>query len=237
MTAMLSVVVPVHNELQTVEASIRRVIDTEFGMPVEIIAVDDGSTDGSGLVLEALRAEGVLAAVERSASRQGKAAAVRLGFARSHGSVVVVQDGDLEYDPADLLPMVDLVVNGTADAVCGTRFSSGARTVHFFWRALANRLITLASNARSNLNLSDVNCGYKVMRGDLARSLAIAGQGFTVEVAIIAELARRRARIWELPVTYAGRLDHEGRKTRWYHALQQILWILTHRPRPDGDVQ
>ena len=138
---------------------------------------------------------------------------------------MVVHDGDLEYDPRDLATMLQLLREVKADAVCGTRFGSGGRSVHFYWRALANRTLTFLSNAFCNLNLSDVNCGYKMVRGDQVRALNLTAVGFTIEVELVAHLAARKLRVWEAPVTYAGRRNPDGRKTRWWHAIEQACAI------------
>jgi glycosyltransferase involved in cell wall biosynthesis len=222
---ILSVIVPAHNEGRTLRAAVERLRAAELPVTLEVIGVDDGSTDDTAGIFEALLREGACQQVLRHGARQGKGAAVRLAIPATSGDVVVVQDADLEYDPADLAPMLALLQQQSADAVCGTRFGSGARTVLFFWRSIANRALTLWCNAFCNLNLSDVNCGYKLVRGELLRSLPLRSRGFTIEVELVARLAVRGARIWEVPVTYAGRRNGDGRKTRWWHALEQA-WAI-----------
>lgn len=230
---LLSVIVPAHNEAATVEASIRRVVGAPLPVALEIIAVDDGSTDGTGELLERLQGLGLCHAVIRQPRRLGKGAAVRAGIARTTGAFVVVHDADLEYDPGDVAPMLALIQAGSADAVCGTRFGSGARTVHFFWRSLANRGLTALSNACTNLNLSDVNCGYKLVRGEVVRDLPLRARGFSIEVELVAQLARRQLRVWEVPVSYSGRRNRDGRRTRWWHVPQQAAAILGCLLRPN----
>lgn len=230
---LLSVVVPAYNEVATVEASIRRVVGAALPVELEIIAVDDGSTDGTGALLERLLGLGLCHTVIHHPRRLGKGAAVRAGIARTSGTVVVVHDADLEYDPVDLAAMLALIAADRADAVCGTRFGSGARTVHFFWRSLANRGLTALSNACTNLNLSDVNCGYKVVRGDVVRGLPLQARGFSIEVELVACLASRQLRVWEVPVSYTGRRNRDGRLTRWWHVPQQVAAILGCLIRPN----
>lgn len=221
----LSVIVPAHNEGRTLRTAVERLRAAALPVTLEVIGVDDGSTDDTAEVFAALLREGKCRQVLQHPVRQGKGAAVRLAIHATTGDVVVVQDADLEYDPVDLAPMLELMLQHSADAVCGTRFGSGARTVLFFWRSIANRVLTLWCNAFCNLNLSDVNCGYKLVRGELLRSLPLRSRGFTIEVELITQLAARGVRIWEVPVTYAGRRDGDGRKTRWWHALEQAWTI------------
>lgn len=225
----LSVLIPIYNERDTIEAVVDRVRDAAAG--AEIICVDDCSTDGSGEVLERLAEEGRVDRVIRQPRNRGKGAAIRAALAASTGTVVIVQDADLEYDPADWPALLEPLVDGRADAVFGSRFLGGTHRVLFFWHSLGNRLLTLLSNMLTNLNLTDMETCYKAMRGDLARSLVLTSSRFGFEPEVTARLARSGARIYEVPVSYAGRTYAEGKKISWrdgvaafWHILRFNLW-------------
>jgi glycosyltransferase involved in cell wall biosynthesis len=229
---VLSVVVPAYNESSTVEAVVRRL--RELPLRLEVIAVDDASTDGTGDVLDRLEKEGVLDRVIHQQGNRGKGAALRAGFAAAVGDVVVVQDADLEYDPGDLPTLLDPILRGRADAVYGSRFQGGPRRVLFFWHSVGNRTLTLLSNMFTNLNLTDMETCYKLVRRDLLQRLPLTSDRFGFEVEITARLAQSGARIWELPITYSGRTYAEGKKITWKDGFAALFHILRFNLFPPG---
>jgi glycosyltransferase involved in cell wall biosynthesis len=220
----LSVIVPAYNEAQTVETVVRRV--REVPVNLEVIAVNDGSTDGTGAVLDRLQQDGVLDRVIHQPRNLGKGAAIRAGVAVAQGHVIVAQDADLEYDPQELPRLLDPIRLGKADAVYGSRFQSGPRRVLYFWHSLGNRLLTLLSNMLTDLNLSDMETCYKMVRADVFKALPLRSRRFGIEVEITARLARARARIWEIPISYSGRTYAEGKKIGWRDGVTALWHIL-----------
>ena len=231
---VLSVIVPVYNEAATLETVLRRV--RTLPIRLELIAVDDCSTDQSPAILDRLAAERIVDRVIHQPVNRGKGAALRAGFAAATGGVVVVQDADLEYDPAELPALLEPIRQGRADAVYGSRFQGGPRRVLFFWHSVGNRVLTLLSNMVTNLNLSDLETCYKLVRTDLLRRLPLTSDRFGFEVEITARLAQARARIWELPISYSGRTYAEGKKITWRDGLAALWHIVRYNVvRPGGD--
>ncbi len=220
----LTVVMPVYNEAATVAASARRV--RAVPLEVELVCVDDGSTDGSLEVLRALEAEGVVHRVLAHPRNRGKGAAVRAGIAAATGDVIVVQDADLEYDPFELPRLLEPIADGRADAVYGSRFQGGPHRVLYFWHSLGNRALTLLSNMFTDLNLTDMETCYKMVRADLLKSLPLATERFGIEPELTARLSQARARIYEVPISYAGRTYAEGKKIGWRDGVA-ALWHIT----------
>jgi glycosyltransferase involved in cell wall biosynthesis len=221
---LLSVVMPVYNERATLEEIVRRV--QAEPTPKEIVIVDDCSADGSLDIARRLAAASPNVRVVAHDRNRGKGAALRTGFAEARGDAVVVQDADLEYDPADYPRLLAPIAQGRADAVFGSRFAGGeAHRVLYYWHSIANRVITTASNALTNLNFTDVECGYKVFTRDVARRLAITENGFGVEIEITARVARLRVRVFEVGVSYAGRTYDEGKKITWRDGVW-ALWCI-----------
>ncbi|HEY8165207.1 MAG TPA: glycosyltransferase family 2 protein [Gemmatimonadaceae bacterium] len=209
----LSVVMPVYNEAQTVEAAIARV--RAVGNDWEIICIDDASTDGTGRVLERLRTEGAIEKLVIHERNRGKGAGVRAGIEQATGDLVVIQDADLEYDPQDLPRLMEPLLTGKGDAVFGSRFRGETRRVLFYWHSVGNHLLTTLSNMFTNLNLTDMETCYKVMKTDLAKSLPLVSERFGIEPELTARLAQAGARIYELPISYMGRDYSEGKKIGW----------------------
>ncbi len=211
----LSIVIPVYNERATVEELVSRVLAVDTGMEREIILVDDGSTDGSRDIYPRLseRWPDEVFRVELLEKNRGKGAAVRAGFAVATGDVVLIQDADLEYDPRDYPRLLRPIVEGKADVVYGSRFiGSEYHRVHLFWHMVGNRVLTLLSNMMTNLNLTDMETCYKVLRREVVQSLRLTSDTFTIEPELTAKIARGKWRIYEVGISYAGRDYSEGKK-------------------------
>jgi glycosyltransferase involved in cell wall biosynthesis len=217
---LLSVVMPVFNERTTVEAIIRRVLAVP--LRIELIVVDDGSTDGSGEILDGLRKTLRFELLRQS--NAGKGAALRRGFVAVTGDLIVVQDADLEYSPEEYPDLIDLIRKGHADVVYGSRFL-GRHRVFLFTHYLGNRIVTLATNVLYNTMLTDMETCYKVMRVDVLRSMTLKSDGFGIEPEITAKIFKRGFRVYEVPITYAGRGYDEGKKITWVSGLV-ALWVL-----------
>jgi glycosyltransferase involved in cell wall biosynthesis len=221
---LLSVVVPVYNEETLVRSSIERL--RAVPLRIEVICVDDRSTDGSLAVLEALRAEGLVDVLLAHPENRGKGCAVRAGLERASGEVVVIHDADLEYDPFDLPHLLQPIADGRADAVFGSRFTGSPRRVLYFWHRLGNGMLTLLSNMLTDLNLTDMETCYKMVRTDLLKQLPLHTRRFGIEPELTARLAQARARIYEVPISYYGRTYDEGKKIGWRDGIAAFWHIL-----------
>jgi glycosyltransferase involved in cell wall biosynthesis len=217
---LLSVVMPVYNERTTVEEIIRRVL--AVSLRIELIVVDDGSTDGSGEILERLQREIGFTLLRQA--NAGKGAALRKGFAAVTGDLVIIQDADLEYSPEEYPDLIELICRGHADVVYGSRFL-GRHRVFLFTHYLGNRVVTLATNILYNTMLTDMETCYKVMRTDVLRSFSLESNGFGIEPELTAKIFKRGYRVYEIPITYAGRGYDEGKKITWTAGLG-ALWVL-----------
>lgn len=221
----VSVVIPCFNERKTIEQIVDAVRAAPI-FPVELIIVDDCSTDGT---VELLRGELCARAdqIVFHERNRGKGAALRAGFAAATGDVVVVQDADLEYDPQDYRALLEPIFSGKADAVYGSRFMGGqAHRVVYFWHMMGNKFLTLLSNMCTNLNLTDLETGYKAVRTSLLREIVLREDRFAFEPELTARLAQKRARIYEVGISYAGRTYDEGKKITWrdgFHAIVAIV--------------
>jgi glycosyltransferase involved in cell wall biosynthesis len=228
---MLSIVVPAYNEARTVEEVLRRVADQELGGPYEVIVVDDGSTDGTADLAEALGLAEVR--VVRLAPNRGKGAAVRAGIAQTTGEIVVIQDADLEYDPADLPRLLEPLRRDVADAVYGTRLRGGEpQRAHLFWHYAGNRFLSLLTNVLFNTTISDMEVGYKAFRGDLIRSLDLRSDDFAFEAEVTAKILRRGVRLYEVPISYYGRTYAEGKKITWRDGVIAVVALVRYRILP-----
>jgi glycosyltransferase involved in cell wall biosynthesis len=227
---------PAFNEEATVEHAIRRLQDVPLRL--EIIAVNDCSTDRTGEILDRLHGEGLVHRVLHQQRNGGKGAAVRAGIRAATGHVIVVQDADLEYDPAELPNLLDPIRLDKADAVFGSRFQGGPRRVLYFWHSVGNRFLTLLSNMLTDLNLTDMETCYKMVRADLLKSLPLVSDRFGLEVELTARLAKARARVWEIPISYSGRTYAEGKKIDWRDGLAALWHIVRFNlaPAPRRDV-
>lgn len=231
----LSVLVPVYNEERTLEEIVRRVCAVP--MPKEIILVDDGSRDRSREILRRLQEENQRAAgslntlkVFFQAQNEGKGAALKAAIGHVTGDVVIIQDADLEYDPKDYPSLLEPIQAGIADVVYGTRFAGGgAHRVLFFWHSMGNRLLTLLSNMLTNLNLSDMEVGYKVFRAEALKGIELKSKRFGFEPEITIKLAKKRYRFYEVPISYHGRTYEEGKKITWKDGFAALYYMIRFR--------
>ena len=220
----VSVVIPVYNECATLVEIVRQV--QAVPLDKEIIVVDDGSTDGSRQIIEALCTEhDNLTAVFHSVN-QGKGAALRTGFAKISGDVLIVQDADLEYDPSEYPSLLEPIRSGRADVVYGSRFlGSGPHRVLYFWHYLGNKFITLCSNMFTNLNLTDVETCFKVFRADVIHRIEVRESRFGFEIEITAQVAQLGCRVYEVGISYSGRTYADGKKITWKDGVA-ALWCV-----------
>jgi glycosyltransferase involved in cell wall biosynthesis len=225
-SAQLSVVMPVYNEA----ATISKVVSVVSARPevAELIVVDDASSDGTWDVVQRLASDHPdHVKALRHERNMGKGAALKTGFAAATGDVVLVQDADLEYDPGDYPRLLEPILRDSADAVFGSRFIGGSsHRVLYFWHSLGNQFLTLLSNMVTDLNLTDMECGYKVFRRDLLQKITIEEPRFGFEPEIVAKVARSGARIYEVSVAYYGRTYAEGKKINWKDGVSAIRCIL-----------
>jgi glycosyltransferase involved in cell wall biosynthesis len=222
----LSVIIPVYNERQWIRELVRRVQAVE--MPKEIVIVDDCSTDGTRDILRELEADPDIRVLYQS-HNQGKGAALRTGFEHASGTVILVQDADLEYDPAEYPRLIQPIVDNRADVVYGSRFIGESHRVLYFWHAVANRVLTMLSNMFTNLNLTDMETCYKVFRREVLIGLRLRSNRFGFEPEITAKVAKRRNpawRIYEIPISYSGRTYEEGKKICLRDALNAFYCII-----------
>jgi glycosyltransferase involved in cell wall biosynthesis len=220
----LSIVMPVYNERRT----LRQVIERVLAVPLEteLVCVDDGSRDGSREILDELQNRHSNVRVFLQPKNMGKGAAVRRGIQEATGDFVVIQDADLEYDPADYPLLLDPLIQGKADAVFGSRFlGSRPHRVLYFWHSVGNRMLTLLSNCLTNINLSDMETCYKMFRREILQAIPIEENRFGFEPEITVKLAKRRLRIYEVGISYSGRTYEEGKKIGWRDGFR-ALWCL-----------
>ena len=221
----LAVVIPAFNEA----ATIAEVVKAVAGQPLvrEIIIVDDASHDGTWEVLQRLAQETPAARLFQHAVNQGKGAALRTGFAQVTAPLAIVQDADLEYDPADYVRLCKPLLTGKADVVIGSRFlGAGEHRVLYYWHSVGNRLLTTLSNMATDLNLSDMETGYKVFRREIIHSIVIEEDRFGFEPEIVAKVSRLNVRIYEVPISYYGRTYAEGKKIGWRDGFSALRCIL-----------
>jgi len=225
---LVSVVMPVYNERATLEQIVRRVFEAPIPHQIELIVVDDGSTDGTRELYPKLReqyADKQLIVVEQPVNC-GKGAALRSGFERASGEVVLVQDADLEYNPQDYSKLLHPIELGKADVVYGSRFIGQEHRVLLFWHYVGNKLLTLLSNAFTNLNLTDMETCYKAFRREVISGLRLRQNGFGFEPEVTAKVARGPWRIYEVAITYDGRDYSQGKKINWTDGVKAFYCII-----------
>lgn len=221
----LTVVIPCYNERDTIAAVLDGVKAVDVGLEREIIVVDDCSTDGTADVLRTLDAQDGVSVVFHEQNR-GKGAALRSGFAAASGDIVLIQDADLEYDPQDYPALLEPILKEDADVVYGSRFVTGrARRVLYYWHYVANRFLTALSNMVTNLNLTDMEVGYKVFRREILEHITLCEDRFGFEPEFTIKMSRLGLSVYEVGISYAGRTYEEGKKIGWRDGLR-ALWVI-----------
>lgn len=222
----VSIVIPVYNEERTIKRVIESVLTASLGQDAtkEIIVVDDGSSDGTSAVLKSITGVTIIT----SGRNEGKGAAVKKGFERATGDIILIQDADLEYDPRDYRTLLKLLFEDKADVVFGTRFRGEYQRVLYFWHYVGNTILTLISNIFTNLNLSDMETGYKAFRRQVVLAIhpKLVSKRFGIEPELVARVARGGWRVYEVPVTYSGRTYQDGKKVTWWDGVKAIFAIL-----------
>ena len=250
---MLSILIPAYNERNFIEEVVWRVVDAPYDK--EIIIVEDGSTDGTREILNRIsnieyriskrESEKPAVSVEQPAIRNpefanqikvffhdknmGKGGAVRTGVSVAKGDIIIIQDADLEYDPKDYPRLLEPILEGKADVVYGSRFLGGPHRVHYFWHYIGNMLITLVSNMATDLNLTDMETGYKVFKREVFQGIEIKSNRFGFEPEITAKVARKGCIIYEVPISYYGRSYQEGKKITWKDGVKAVFTILKYK--------
>ena len=232
-----SIVVPCYNEERTIGRCLQRILSIQNDyLQLEIIVVDDCSTDRSLFLAREMAEQNAEIIVLSHDQNRGKGAALQTGFELAKGQIVAIQDADLEYDPGDLIRMIVPILNDEADVVFGTRFStSDAHRVLYFWHSVGNKLLTLLSNMFSDLNLTDMECCYKVFRRDIIQAINICESRFGVEPELVAKVAQMRIRIFEMGISYSGRTYEEGKKIGLKDGLR-ALYCIFHYNAPKAPV-
>lgn len=229
----LSIIMPVYNEVATIAEIVRRIREAPVGVSKELIIVDDCSTDGTRAYLQHLqedKAEGAMQVkVLLHAHNTGKGAAIRTGLVHVTGQILLVQDADLEYDPIDYTALLQPILEGRADVVFGNRFHGGTHRVLYFWHYLGNRFLTTFLNALTNLNLADMEVGYKAFRIEVLKKIHLRSNRFGFEPEITIKVAKLRCRIYEAPISYHGRTYAEGKKINWRDGLAALYHIIWYR--------
>jgi glycosyltransferase involved in cell wall biosynthesis len=222
---LLSVLIPVFNEVSTIHKVIARVQDTPYEK--QIIIVDDFSTDGTREELAKIQDPNVEKYFHDQ--NQGKGAALRTAWGKAKGDIILVQDADLEYDPVDYKVLIPPILEGKADVVFGSRFVGYPRRVLYFWHSMGNQLLTLIANMLNDLNLSDMETCYKVFTREVRDSIQVQSDRFGFEPEFTAKVAKKNYRIYEVPISYAGRGYKEGKKITWRDGLAALYWIFRYR--------
>lgn len=227
MPVTLSVVMPVYNEAKTIVEVIGRVLNAPVALMKEIIVVDDASTDGTRELLRNMSSPEIRLLFHDV--NRGKGAAIRTGVAHATGDIVLIQDADLEYDPRDYPLLLEPILEGHADVVFGNRFHGGPHRVLYFWHYAANRLLTLCTNLLTQLNVTDMEVGYKVFRRDVLQRLTLSSDRFGFEPEVTVKIAKLGCRVYEVPVRYYGRTYEEGKKITWRDGLAALFHLLRYR--------
>jgi len=226
MPRTLSILIPVYNEKTTVLELIRRVEAAPITLAKQLIIVDDGSTDGTRDILAALGSRATVILHERN---RGKGAALRTALYHATGDIVIIQDADLEYDPADYPGLLAPLLDGRADAVYGSRFLGGPHRVLFFWHYFGNTIFTLITNVLYNINLTDMGTCYKVFLTEKIKAIPLNSERFGIEAEITSKICKRHLRIYEVPISYSGRTYAEGKKITWKDGFSYLWCLLRYR--------
>lgn len=223
----LSVVIPVYNEEKFIATTIERVLASDtLGLEIEIVVVDDGSTDKTESIVKSMAEKNSHIHFYSQPKNMGKGAALRRGFAEAKGDIILIQDADLEYDPEDFPMLLKPIIENKADVVFGSRFMGGPHRVLYYWHFLGNQFLTMLSNMTTNLNLTDMETGYKVFRKEVIKPIPLRSDRFGFEPEITAKIARRNWRIFETHISYYGRSYAEGKKIGWKDGFQAIYCII-----------
>ena len=221
----ITVLIPVFNEVNTIELILKKIIENK-NLELEIIVIDDNSSDGTYELLEKIINKYQIKLIKNSINK-GKGFSIREGLKLATGKIIIIQDADLEYDPADYNKLISPILKGKADVVYGTRFSgSGERKVHFFWHTIANQILTFLCNIKTNLNLTDMECGYKAFKTEIMKNINLKENRFGFEPEITIKLARNKSSFYEVSVNYYGRSYEEGKKIKFKDALRALYVIL-----------
>jgi len=223
----LSIVMPVYNEKDTIQKIIPRVLNVDVGLEKELVIVDDFSQDGTRDILAKLDDPRIK--VHFHPKNMGKGSALQTGFAKASGEIVLIQDADLEYDPNEYPNLLQPILDGRADVVYGSRFLSGPHRVLFFWHYLGNKMLTTFSNMLSNLNLTDMETCYKVFKKDILNAIHLKSKRFGFEPEVTIKIAKMKARIYEVPISYSGRDYSEGKKIGWKDGFAAIFHIIRYK--------
>src|SRR3954451_17737536 len=227
---LLSVLIPVYNEARTLRTIIRRVLASPVSLPMELVCVDDGSRDASAEILESLAAEDPRIRFFKQPHNMGKGAAIITAIAHMRGDIGLIQDADLEYDPADYPALVAPIVEGKADAVFGSRFAAaGQRKILLYWHGVANKTLTWLTNVLNDINLTDMETCYKAVRADVLKQTPLYSQRFGIELELTTKLAQWNIRLYEVPISYHGRSVAEGKKIGWKDAFSAVWTLFKYR--------
>lgn len=230
----VSVVVPIYNEHSTLRPLMERILAAPFEL--EVLCVDDGSTDDSGKILAEFAAVHPQIRIFTQTRNAGKGAALRRGIYEATGDYIIIQDSDLEYDPQEYPLLLAPLIEGKADVVYGSRFMGGRpHRVLYFWHSVGNGILTLVSNAITNLNLTDMETGYKAFRREVIQSIPLEENRFGFEPEITVKIAKCRLRIYEIGISYSGRTYEEGKKIGWKDGLRALWCLLKYAVKPSRD--
>ena len=223
---LLSILIPVYNEVKTIHQIVDRVQSTSYDK--EILIIDDGSTDGTREEIQKIHAPNVKIFLHDK--NKGKGAAIQTGLQHATGDILLIQDADMEYDPSDYPQLLEPIQNGKADVVFGSRFlGAGAHRVLYFWHSLGNRFLTLLANMLNDLNMTDMETGYKAFTREVKDAIPIRSNRFGFEPEFTAKIARKHFRIYEVPISYYGRGYKEGKKITWRDGVAALFWIFRYR--------